>query len=74
MVSSGGCRVVPTTVRKKPVVGGKKEEGIKKSSKGKISCDCHEDFDKCSKGWRTGFGLVSYLLVVTLKGGEMELS
>lgn len=40
--------------------GGKKEEGIKKSSKGKINRDCHEDFDKCSKGWRTGFGLVIF--------------
>jgi hypothetical protein len=29
MVSSGGCRVVPTTIRKKPVVGGRKGEGDK---------------------------------------------
>lgn len=65
MVSSGGWRVVPTTVRKKPVVGERMKEGIKNSSKGKVYCGCHEDFDKCSKVWRAGFGLVN------LKGGEI---
>jgi hypothetical protein len=33
MVSGGGCKAVPTTVRKKPVVGEKKEEEIKNLGK-----------------------------------------
>jgi hypothetical protein len=33
MVSNGGCTVVPTTVRKKPMVGEKKEGGNKELEK-----------------------------------------
>ena len=65
MVSSGGWRVVPTTVRKKPVVGGRMKEGIKNSSKGEIGCDCHEDFDKCSD-------VVAHRIWFSYLGGNFE--